>query len=231
MESAKTRRNWIVGAIGSKGTGKTALARLLFRKHPRVIAVDPMSEYDGGFIVSGHLDTLDYLCGTKQFRVIYRPLDEADIAFACRTALAARKCLLIIEELGRYCEPQSIPAELDEVVTRGRHRCVDFLYTVQRFQMIHKNVSAMTDEFYIFRQFEAVDLEQIDRRFGRIVADQVRSLDDLEALKINVKEFRPDDRESFSLVSIVPGVGVFNHRRAAKVAGASDTVRASAVSN
>ena len=207
----RERENRIVGLIGVKGAGKTQKAKQFFRRRDRVVVLDPLAEYQGGFVVSGQVETLDYLCGTNRFRVIYRPLEEADFRFVCKTVWKAQDCLFIAEELGRYCDPQSIPDEFDEIVTRGRHRRIDLVYTVQRYSIIHRNVTAMTDEWYIFRQTEPVDLDVMERRFGKAVAGIVRDLDDLEAVHIRQKEFRAHDPKSYRLVAIQPGRGVRVH--------------------
>jgi len=213
MESVRRKReNRIIGLIGVKGAGKTVRAKQLFRASQRAFVIDPLAEYEQGYIVSAHGDTLDYLCETEKFRVIYRPLEPGDFVFACETVRRAKDCTFIVEELGRYCDNNSIPDEFDDIVARGRHYGVNLVYTVQRFQMIHKNVTSLTDEYYVFRQCEPVDLEQVEKRFGDAVARIVRDLDDLEAVHIRVKEFRAHVPKSYRVVSIIPGSGVFHHQ-------------------
>jgi hypothetical protein len=202
---ASQKRNRITGCIGVKGAGKTELAKQFFRKAARALVVDPLAEYEGGFIVSGHREALDYLCETDRFRVIYRPLEQDDFVFACETVQAVGNCLFVVEELGRYCDVNSIPYAFDDIVARGRHSRINLCYTVQRFQMIHRNVTSLTDEYFIFRQFEPVDLQAVEQRFGPHVERVVRELDDLEAVHIKVKGFRAHDPSTVGVVSVLPG--------------------------
>jgi hypothetical protein len=168
-----------------------------------VIVADTMGEYDEALVCYDSLAMAEYLEKNEQFRVSFRALEDSDYEMVCRIARAKGNCDLILEEVSHCCSTSKLNPAFRAAILRGRHSCLSTIYTTQRFAEVHRTVTSMTDEFYLFRQFEPRDLQACQDRFGPIVAEKVSSLNDLEFIKVGVKGFKADEPENYCLMGTV----------------------------
>ena len=185
--------NRVVVIVGEKGSGKSTYAEEQFLNSRRAIVVDSQWEYMRGFCVQSKLHLVQYLKNNERFRIVYRPLDDDGIDYVCKVAMAKRRLLLIVEEMGQYCSPNSISKPIKHVFARGRHSELDVIVTAHRFADLPRLITFNADEYILFRANETIDLEGLEKRFGERVADKVSNLGDLEYLRIDRKKWRADN--------------------------------------
>lgn len=84
---------------------------------------------------------------------------------------------VFLDEAHQLCNPWSATFGLLKTVRIGRHRDLNIEYITQRFAMVHRELTAASDELHFFRCTEPRDLEEIERRCGPTIADRVANLD------------------------------------------------------
>jgi len=193
---ANANQNRIVGMLGAKGTGKSYQAEILFRKAPRAIVNDTNWEYKIGYVVSSRAELIKYLKRNRRFRVCFRPLEESDFELLCEVVQAKGNLLLVVEEASTYSGSLHVDPEFRKIISRNRHYGVDLVYTAQRIQDVSKKLTAQTDEFYLFRMVEPRDLDEIEKRFGVDIRDEVERLPDHKFVRIVVGKGEVDELDS-----------------------------------
>jgi len=176
------RRNFVIGCVGLRGSGKSTALREIVSCRPRLVVVDVMGEHRFGEVVSDLEDTFDILDavqGWRNFAVTIQP-GRGDLGGVvdqlCDYVFEIGNLALALEEIPHYCTAGSMPEGLDVLARMGRHRHVDLIYTGQRFAELPRRLTATTDYFVLFAQREPRDLEALGDRVGRAVADQVERL-------------------------------------------------------
>lgn len=198
--------NQIVGIIGRKGSGKSTMMERLLKRCPRLFLFDTMGEHSwvpnrfhdfddadrflawaeaqekfgGSFIPEGNLEA--------DFR------DLADFVYDCGDLIFG------VEEIPMLCSPSFLPQEFDRIVRLGRHREVSVVWTAQRAAEVARRLTAATDVFIIFSQTEPRDLDAIQDRCGREVAQEVADLPLHGHLTWNVITRKLEEDEEFLLV-------------------------------
>jgi len=218
MRQQNEVQNDIIGIIGAKGEGKSYLCKQLYRNAERAAVCDTKAEYASGYITSSREELAKYMQREK-FHIIFRPNDEEDFDFFCRCVYAAGKIFAVIEEIDFWCSANYSPPGLNKIVQYGRTQLVDPAYTTRRFPEISRSLTGQTDWFVLFRISEPRDLEGLAKRFGKSIAGKVSRLRNHASIRINVKEFRPNDDSDFS--GDGAGSGVFHSEPAAKNSGGS----------
>lgn len=141
--------------FGQTGQGKTAWTRRYLRAIRRAIIFDPMDEYEG--IPFDSLEPMiEHIQRHGIFRVRWRWVES--FSFLASVALAAGRCLLVVEEAQRVIPPGPVlPKEFEDVIYRGRHPEVSYLLVSQRPTTVHIAARSQWDRIVTFRQTEVAD--------------------------------------------------------------------------
>lgn len=164
--------------FGRKGSGKTTLARRLLAHHSRTLIVDPLREYGEVAVqVASPPDLAEYVVSQARWRVAYHN-EEMNREFEglCRVAMALGNCLFLIEEADWFCDPTSIPEELERLVKYGRHHDIITLVISRRPSEVHRLLTSQAYAIYCFTTQEPRDLEYLGRLVGREFADGLGDL-------------------------------------------------------
>jgi len=172
--------NFIIGAVGRRGSGKSTCVRSIASTCPRVAVLDICAEHDW---VPNRIRPADWprfvawSLSRSRFAGAMVPdqLDE-DLPVFADTVFDRGDLVVVLEELPMYSQPQYLPPQLDRIIRLGRHRAVSVIWTAQRAAEVPRRVTAATDAFVLFRQTEPRDLDAIAERCGKAVSDQVASL-------------------------------------------------------
>lgn len=178
----------VVAVIGKKGSGKTALLRkLTYRVHasrptPLIFWHDPNEQIrDAGARVfqsvaaaRSYIERHQAVPSLSLFRG--RGVDVDELA---QLALDVRDVVLVIDELDRACTAKKWKSpHVERIVHEGRHERVSLFGSFRRTANVHEDIVSQADYVFIFRHSlsNPWDLDNIKRRFGVRVADEVRRL-------------------------------------------------------
>jgi len=172
--------NFILGAIGRRGSGKSTCVRQIAAYCPRLAILDICAEHDW---VPNRIRPADWprfiawSLSRSHFAGAMVPdqLDQ-DVPLFADSVFDRGDLVIVLEELPMYSQPQYLPAELDKIIRLGRHRAVSVIWTAQRAAEVPRRVTAATDAFILFRQTEPRDLDAIAERCGKPLSDRVASL-------------------------------------------------------
>lgn len=144
----------IVAVIGSTGSGKSRWikARLKADLPVRLLVWSPLEPSDRygkfGHVIERKPGALvEYVAARRggSFRAVYVPDRargdawlERQFELFCGLAIAAKSCLVIVEELSMVTKPQRAPARWREVITTGRHYGLSIIGTSQRPALVDK---------------------------------------------------------------------------------------------
>jgi len=170
--------------IGKSGSGKSHLVKKLIADKPRLLVYDTMSEYEQGVIFEDCIKFLEFWKHVYRgnFRMVYRPeynpQDEID-EIAEDVYFLGRLCF-VLEEVTAYCSPNFISDQLAHIVQRGRHKDIELIATTQRPYGLHRLLTSMASDIYIFNTNEPRDRQYLSALLGSEVEEKLNSLQKYE---------------------------------------------------
>jgi hypothetical protein len=184
--------NNITGIVGPKGSGKSHKAAELVGLRD-CAAIYQIVRKDTNYlgvatdIFDGDIKAFCVGLGEEQFRYIYRPQREAkhiegnkivlpDFSPFVACCFERGNMTMVVDEAHFLCNPRYIPAQFWESIITGRHEYIDIIWVSQRFSMIHHDLTANTNELYLYRLNEPADLDVVEKRCGREIRDRVANL-------------------------------------------------------
>lgn len=180
----------IIGALGARGTGKSAWCKQQLRrlKPARLAVWDLMREYED-------LQAFDQLgdfvraLKARRFAVAFRPsrddaTREAQFDVWCRAMLAAGRLVAMVEELAFVTKPHKAPAAWREMTLLGRHadHQLTIIGTSQRPASIDKDFLANADLVHCGRLAYEPDAAKAAMVLG-VKADELMRLPDLHYIE------------------------------------------------
>jgi len=164
---------------GIRGRGKTCKARELVKAAPRLLACDPMAEYDA--LALEFADFREYL-DTYHTRDRYRVAlvepgwEEWFTALAWETAQDKRGLTVVLEEADMIARPGAESESFRHLCARGRHFNIDLVICSRRPAEVSRLATAMAAEFYVFQTQEPADLKYLASMIGGDAAELVPQL-------------------------------------------------------
>lgn len=154
----------VILILGKTGTGKSTLAKLLLKKAPRVISIDPLLEYKGMPFLSAD-EMIDYHVseGKSSFHYSLQTTHPTDVEFIFRAAWTIGNVLLVVEEADIYIDSKK--GAFHSLVNQGRHRMVHLVCIVRRTPEINRAFRAQQTSLFTFYQNEPDDIEHM-REWG-----------------------------------------------------------------
>lgn len=181
MKASEKKRE-IILILGMQGAGKTTLLKELMKKSPikRRIIVDTLGEHSSGVIASTPLQLIEAASqATFTIRVRFRKAMEG-FEWACKTAAAAKRCLLVVDEIDMYSNAWEAPESMEWLVRYGRHAAVGMICIARRPPDLWKTLRANANKIYILRCSERDDLKYLANLIGKEEAEALKSFKDLE---------------------------------------------------
>ena len=164
-------QNILLLIVGKKGHGKTTLARAIAAAAPRSVVLDPKSEF-GGAPVCGGAAAAEWLWEMHrktEYALIVRPVNVIDEAAFWRIWFDPAgggfmaDCMLVIDEVDRWCGPNNCEPALWHLIHYGRHQSVDLVVTCRRAANIGPTLRSQADNIVAFRTDEPLDVEQLGK--------------------------------------------------------------------
>lgn len=169
--------------------GKSTLLKELLQGQTRVILFDPHLEHENlgalqkappedderpysfRWIITCSLQKEEQkayvtewaLWAYEQGNIVFA-IDEADVVFNVRDPV--------------------LPEGLFNILQYGRHRNITLICLARRPHEIHRTVTALADEFYLFQQTEPRDIEFIRQTLSQEDVDDAKNLQEYEYLHI-----------------------------------------------
>ena len=131
--------------------------------------------------VTNHTAKFEQIIKHSVFNVAVR-LPEYYFPFICQFVKQTGKCTFLIDEIDMISSPTSIPKELDDLLRYGRHQEVDIIATARRPAEVHRNLTANSDDIYVYQTHEPRDLTYLSRFMD---VEQIKTLSQYECLHYN----------------------------------------------
>lgn len=177
--------------LGSSGSGKTTRAKklLMRKKRSRTMIWSPKEEIDnyasyyaGTVICTTTQQVLDTVkkAGSGAFHLVFKPkrvrsTDEAMFHAFCKIAMAARNCVVMVDEIHTVTKPSWAPDGWSELVMMGRGYGVMIIGMSQRPASMDKDFLGNTSTINCGRLSYPEDRKAVARAIGV-------KLDDMQAL-------------------------------------------------
>jgi hypothetical protein len=161
---------------GKSGSGKSTFALRYLLNAPGLACrflFDPEGEFAQRLRLAPAAMPADLEADIPTRWVIYDPhtMFPGDTAaafrFFCEWAFAVSsrgpgRKVLLVDEVWKYCSPQSIPAELALCIQTGRKRGLDCLFATQRPNRVNGSILGEVTELVAFRLQEPSALECVE---------------------------------------------------------------------
>jgi hypothetical protein len=183
--------NKIIIVIGPKRAGKTRKVSELVTTVDRVVVFDMMkdSQYTTDTIVIvGKPAELARAIGPdkESFHVVYQPvitklkdnslMDLPEFQPILKLCHLRGDMYFVIDEAHLLCNSRNCPSELVMASYVGGHKGFSMVLIAQSFSGIHPAIRQNADELYLWKIIEPRDLDGVQDRCGKEVAEQVQNL-------------------------------------------------------
>lgn len=195
-----------VTVLGTRGTGKSSLARRISEIWPRVVIIDPVMDWKGtpeetATDFSQFSEKMNKLKNenTKKFKLIFRFNPETEnkegvFNHVLRLCFHFKNIQVVIDEIQLFSTPQYIPEHLKNLLFIGRHNGISVICITQRPGQLNKSILAQSLHVFCGQLHERNDL--------RVVSDFINTS---QEQIINLKKgsfFHFTPGESIKLIKI-----------------------------
>jgi len=174
--------------LGNIGTGKSTLAKTLLARHRKRIIIDPRGEHRGPHITStvdnflrvfqngydGRTGTIVLHFGRAAHGIFQDMQGAADALFSF--LLDCRGFCIFIDEVDEFCSPTYIPESFKRLINYQRHFGVDLVLVARRAASIHRDLSALAHDIYMFQMHEPNDVAYARAAVGNEYSVRLHSL-------------------------------------------------------
>lgn len=195
---------WAFIAQSGQGKGLLMKERLRKMKPKRLIILDTKDE-NGEF--AEMVQTLPDLARAsfgKEFRVRYQlkanttKARRAEFEAVCKIVSAAKNCVFLIEELGRYTMPSYAPPAWADCCNDGRHDGLHIIAATQFPAQVDKSFLGNCTEIWCGYLGEANHREVMAKKMD-IPAQQIKEL-----AQFNFLHFERDKRKTTKVIAKIP---------------------------
>jgi DNA helicase HerA-like ATPase len=160
-----------ITVLGTRGTGKSTLARKIGEMWPRQIIIDPVMDWSDGEIVSSFDQFSSRLSelqkdNEKKFRIIFRfdpdsPNKEEIYEHVLRLAFHFKNLQVVTDEVQLFSTPHYLSNYLKNILFIGRHNGISSLNITQRPGQLNKNILAQSLHVFVGQMHEKNDLKVV----------------------------------------------------------------------
>lgn len=187
----------ITGIVGPKGSGKTYLASRMFGKENAAVFFD-VAEDDGILpFATAIIEAPQYLVDVRNIlnkewrddqpnRIVWRSRNLTmakrgfcyyrDFDSLIQAMERIGSLTFYVDEAHQICNAWTSTPEFIKLIRMGRHYKINIVWISQRFATVNRELTANTDELIFFRLWEPLDLDAVNKRCGKKIAEEVRSL-------------------------------------------------------
>lgn len=187
-----------VTVLGTRGTGKSTLARQITKLWPRAIIIDPVDDWTEGEVIFSFEKFARRLIElkkseAKEFRLIFRfnpDLENKETVFnqILRLAFHFQNLQVVIDEIQLFATPHKIPNYLKNLLFIGRHKGISLVCITQRPGQLNKSVLAQSRHVFVGQLHEKNDLRVISD-FLNIEVEKIINLE-----KFSFFHFSPGEK-------------------------------------
>lgn len=193
-----------VTVLGTRGTGKSTLARNISGMWPRSIVIDPVSDWTDGEVIYSFENLAHRLIELKKedankFRIIFRfnpDQENKETIFneILRLAFHFKNLQVVIDEIQLFSTPHFLPNYLKNLLFIGRHNGISLVCITQRPGQLNKSILAQSFHVFVGQLHEKNDLRAISD-FVNISQEKIINLP-----KFNFFHFSPG--ENIKIINI-----------------------------
>lgn len=177
--------NDVITVLGTRGTGKSTLARRISAMWPRKIIIDPVEDWTDGKAFSNFNSFSNELINLKKenkkdFKLIFRfdpDCDNNEEVFnhVLRLAYHFKNVQVIIDEVQLFSSPHFASKYLKNNLFIGRHNGISMLPITQRPGQLNKNILAQSQHVFCGQLHEKNDLNVVSE-FMNIPREEIINL-------------------------------------------------------
>jgi DNA helicase HerA-like ATPase len=166
-----------IAILGTRGSGKTTLSRMIQRGWQKQVILDPVNEYSDGEIVrdfAGFISKIRFYekNKTKKFRLIVRFSPETEdyetqLNSILRVLYHFKNVQIIIEEIQLFTSAHLMPSYLKSALFTGRHQGLSLVFVTQRPGQLNKNILSQCSHIFAGLIHEKNDFEYLKPTFGK----------------------------------------------------------------
>jgi hypothetical protein len=170
--------NYIIGVLGKKGSGKSALVKRIIDRIDHVIIFDPMHEYGGVFYQSitelrnmseniicesfiELVTAIKCLTVRPKYRIIFRAVNDDEAEGFMQIMNKVNNYTLVLEECDIYTDSHYIHSEISNLIKYGRHFNRSLIWVSRSPFEINRFLTRQTDILISFLQTEPRDIEYL----------------------------------------------------------------------
>ena len=159
-----SQQNQLIMILGKRGSGKSSLLEKKLGQLPRFVLYNTLME--DCYSKFQQIEKFEELCKEitrDTYRISYRGNDglsmEEDFDYCTRLCFATGNMTFAVDEIDLHSSPISLSQPLEEMISLGRHRNVDFYCASRRPYLIHPLIRSQANRIYSFQQTEPRDLK------------------------------------------------------------------------
>ena len=196
--------NRVVCIYGGTGSGKSTLAKMIIKRLPKVVVMDPMNEYKGPGWRSAHdVASLSRAMAAQWAKGPVRVSlncpggneetagDVAELIWKAQATFPRdpRELTFVIDEANMfYPNKQNLPAALNRVTLQGRHRGINLLVITQRPSRISTDLRGQATQVNAFQLPGPHDRKAVED-ICEGVGDAVRALSKYQFVRVEGASF------------------------------------------
>ena len=196
--------NRVVCIYGGTGSGKSTLAKMIIKRLPKVVVMDPMNEYKGQGWRSAHsVSDLRRVMAAQWAKGPVRASlncpggseatagEVAELLWQAQATFPKdpRELTFVIDEANMfYPNKPGLPAALNRVTLQGRHRGINLLVITQRPSRISTDLRGQATQVNAFQLPGPHDRRAVEE-VCEGVGDAVRILRKFEFIRIEGAQF------------------------------------------
>jgi hypothetical protein len=157
-------KNYNIGVMGKKGSGKSHLVKhYILPKVKRYLVLDSLREYKEGVICGSIDDLKNYIfqCENGRMKGIFRPENDTDVEEFLALTRHVNTCFFILEEVDLIADSNRINDDLLYNIKYGRHYERSILWISRCPYEINRFLTRQTDLMITFKQTEPRDLDYL----------------------------------------------------------------------
>lgn len=157
--------------VGTRGTGKSYLARVINSLFPRSVIIDPARDWTEGEVVTSFDKFAEKLTeknneNAKKFRIIFRfSPDEKNkqelLNHVLRLCFHFKNIQVVIDEVQLFTNPHFLPSYLENLLFIGRHEGISVMAITQRPARINKSILSQSAHVFVGQLHEKNDLNAV----------------------------------------------------------------------
>lgn len=150
--------------FGKTGTGKTTLAKKLIADEKRIVAIDPLNEFNDFVFLYNFDEAYEFfkrIDSGSSFKVSIRFNDDIDFEYLFKLLFEIKNLILVLEEAEMYISPAVKSSSFLRLVRYGRHSKIKILGIARRTAELSRDFRSQVNRIISFKQTDEMDLKNM----------------------------------------------------------------------